>query len=105
MNAAKKILVLFAALFLIAMVTEGALAGDSEKININTASAEELAKLDKIGLKYAQNIIEYRQKNGPFKQPEDIMNVKGIGQKLYEINKEKIVVEKSGKTGKAATGS
>lgn len=53
-------------------------AGDSEKININTASAEELAQLKGIGSSHAVKIVEYREKNGPFKTPEDLMKVSGI---------------------------
>ena len=68
-------------------------AADVEKININTANAEELMKLERIGPKYAARIIEFREKNGPFKAPEDIMKVKGIGQKTWEENKDQIVVE------------
>ncbi len=105
MNASTKFLVLCLALCMITLFAGGVLAGEINKVNINTASVEELAKLDKVGLKYAQQIVEYRQKNGLFKQPQDIMNVKGIGQKIYEINKERIVVEKSLKTGKSVSGS
>ena len=64
-----------------------------EKVNINTASAEELAQLKRIGPKYAARIIEFRETNGPFKLSEDIMKVKGIGQKTWEVNKDRIVVE------------
>ena len=67
-------------------------AGDG-KININTAGVEELVKLEKIGEKYAQRIIQYREKNGPFEKPEDIMKVKGIGSKIWELNKDRIVVK------------
>jgi competence protein ComEA len=67
-------------------------AGDS-KININTASSEELAQLKGIGPSYAAKIIEYREKNGPFKTPEDLMQVQGIGQKIFDTNKELITVE------------
>ena len=63
-----------------------------EKVNINTASVAELTQLKRIGEKYAERIVEYREKE-PFKSPEDIMKVKGIGQKVYELNKEMIVVE------------
>ncbi len=63
------------------------------KININTATAKELIQLKKIGKKYAQNIINHREKNGEFKAPEDIMKVKGIGAKTFELNKEQITVE------------
>lgn len=54
-----------------------------EKININTADAETLEKLDGIGEKMSQRIIKYREENGGFKQIEDIMKVKGIGEKTF----------------------
>ena len=52
-------------------------------VNINTASATELATLPGIGAKTAARIIEYRQKNGPFKKVEELMNVRGIGEKNF----------------------
>ena len=70
-----------------------ALAEEKGKININTASADELENLKQVGPNYAARIIEYREKNGPFEKPEEIMNVKGIGPKTFELNKEQIVVE------------
>jgi competence protein ComEA len=69
------------------------LAEETEKININTASADELENLKQVGPNYAVRIIEYREKNGPFEKPEDIINVKGIGPKTFELNKEQIAVE------------
>jgi competence protein ComEA len=69
------------------------LAEDPLKININTAPVEELVKLDKIGPQYAQRIVEYREKEGAFTKPEDIMKVKGIGPQTYEANKERITCE------------
>ena len=68
-------------------------AGDVQKININTASAEELTRLKGIGASYAAKIIDFREKNGPFKTPENLMDVPGIGQKTFERNKDVIVVE------------
>ena len=68
-------------------------AGDVAKIDINKASAEELTQLKGVGPSIAAKIIEYRVKNGPFKNPEDITMVSGIGAKTYENNKEVIVVE------------
>lgn len=62
------------------------------KININTAPVEELAQLDQIGAKTAQRIVEYRQANGPFKTPEDLMKVKGVGEKIFQKNKDRISV-------------
>jgi competence protein ComEA len=52
-------------------------------VNLNTASATDLESLPGIGAKTAERILEYRQKNGPFKKIEDLMNVKGIGEKSF----------------------
>lgn len=66
---------------------------EAEMININTASAEELEQLYRVGPAYAVRIIEYREKNGSFEKPEDIMNVPGIGSKAFERNKDRITVK------------
>ena len=72
----------------------GPLWGEEVKmININTASAKELEQLYRVGPAYAVRIIEYREKNGPFEKPEDIMKVPGIGSKTFERNKERITVK------------
>ena len=65
----------------------------TEKVNINTATAEEIAQLKNIGSAYAMRIVEYRQENGPFEKADDILKVKGIGEKTYELNKNRISVE------------
>ena len=52
-------------------------------ININTASAKELDALPGIGAKTAALIVEYRQKNGPFKKIEELINVRGVGEKSF----------------------
>ena len=52
-------------------------------VNINTASAGDLETLPGIGAKTAGRIIEYRQKNGPFKKIEELMNVRGVGEKNF----------------------
>lgn len=62
-------------------------------VNINTASLDELQTLDLIGESKAQNIIDYREKNGGFKTISDIMNVEGIGEGIYEKIKDRITVK------------
>lgn len=57
---------------------------DEKLVNINTATLEELETISGIGESKAKSIIEYRQKNGLFEKIEDIMNVEGIGESLYE---------------------
>lgn len=52
-------------------------------INLNTATAPELEALPGIGAKVAARIVEYRQKKGPFKKIEELMNVQGIGEKSF----------------------
>lgn len=68
-----------------------------KKININTASSTELQKLPKIGAKVAQRIIDFRKENGKFKKIEEIMKVKGIGEKTFKKIKDIITVGKSSK--------
>lgn len=56
------------------------------KVNINTATADELTLLPGIGEALAQRILEYRTENGPFRSTEDLVNVSGIGaQKLEDL--------------------
>ena len=62
------------------------------KININTATAEQLDTLPGIGPAYAERIIRYRQDQGPFENVEQIMEVRGIGQVCYEDVKDMICV-------------
>ena len=52
-------------------------------INLNTATAAQLETLPGIGKSTAERILEYRQKNGSFKKVEDLMNVRGVGEKSF----------------------
>lgn len=62
-------------------------------ININSASATELATLPGIGDKTAQAVIDHRTANGPFKAAEDLKSVKGIGDAKFEAIKDLITVK------------
>lgn len=62
-------------------------------ININTASAGELIKLDGIGVKTAENIVLYRQTVGRFHHIDDLTKVKGIGQKTLDKNRHRLTVQ------------
>ena len=75
------------------LMTGSVFAEEQGKININTATVEELVQLDRVGPKYAEKIVAFREENGPFKVPEDLMLVAGIGQKTFEVNRERIVVK------------
>lgn len=65
----------------------------TEKINLNTASAEMLMQLSGVGRAYAKRIIEYRETQGLFSHIEELKNVKGIGDKIFEKNKNRITVQ------------
>lgn len=67
-----------------AKTSEGAPAS-SGTINVNSASPEQIALLPRVGLKLAQRVVEYRKTNGPFKKIEDLMEVKGVGEKLFVV--------------------
>jgi competence protein ComEA len=55
----------------------------SAPLNLNSASVAQLEALPGIGRATAERIVEYRQKNGGFKKVEDLMNVRGIGEKSF----------------------
>ncbi|HEX8252544.1 MAG TPA: helix-hairpin-helix domain-containing protein [Thermoanaerobaculia bacterium] len=65
-------------------------------VNINTADATQLSLLPRIGPKAAQRIIEYRTQHGSFRKTADLMQVKGVGAKTFELLTPYIAVE--GKT-------
>lgn len=62
------------------------------KVNLNTATLEELSQLELIGEKKAQAIIDYREENGLFRKVEEIMNVNGISVTILEKNIDKLTV-------------
>ena len=88
----EKTLACFVSIVLLCLMA-APLDAQAGKINVNTADAEQLDSLPGIGPALAARIIEYREKNGPFQTPEDVTKVPGIGPKIFELNKDRIVVE------------
>lgn len=82
--------------FLVLMLW-GLLAGiawAAEPVNVNSASAEEIASnLKGIGLSKAQSIVDYREANGPFLHVDEMVKVKGIGVKTIDNNRGMILLE------------
>jgi competence protein ComEA len=68
-------------------------------VNLNTATAAELEKLPGVGPATAARIVEYRQKNGAFKKAEELMNVRGIGEKTFLTLKPLVTVTPPKVTG------
>ncbi|MGJ8682624.1 ComEA family DNA-binding protein [Paraglaciecola sp.] len=62
------------------------------KVNLNTASLEQLVSLPGVGKKKAAAIIEYRTKHGKYKSIEDVMKVKGVGKKMLTKFKSQIIL-------------
>lgn len=69
-----------------------AMTDSSGQIHLNQANLDELQKLKGIGEKKAQAIVEYRQKNGGFKNIDEFKNVKGIGPAIFEKNKVRLTL-------------
>lgn len=89
----KNLILLIMAVFIIMAFAPLAMSEGEAKLDLNKASVEELVQLKGIGQSYAERILEYRENNGPFIQAEDIMKIKGIGNKIYESIKHLIMVE------------
>ena len=64
------------------------------KININTATAQELTALPGIGQAKAEALVQHRVANGPFKTVDELNDVKGIGNKILENIKNEVTVDK-----------
>ncbi|MEL7061327.1 MAG: helix-hairpin-helix domain-containing protein [Acidobacteriota bacterium] len=83
------------ALVLISMLASPAFGSDtaSEVVNINTASAAELQLLPRVGPSLAGRILEFRDENGAFEAPEDLVLVQGIGEKTFQLLENHVVVK------------
>ena len=64
----------------------------TEVVNLNSATAAQIASLPGIGPKTADLVVQYRTKNGPFKKIEEIMNVRGIGEKSFLKIKDRLTI-------------
>ena len=64
----------------------------ANKIHLNSASSEQLQQLSGIGEKKAEAILQYRQQHGKFKNIEELQNIKGIGPKLLQKNKDRLAL-------------
>lgn len=81
------------ALFVLALAAPAAVSAQGKEskpvataaapINLNTATVPQLETLPGIGTRTAERIVEYRQKSGGFKKVEDLMNVRGVGEKSF----------------------
>jgi competence protein ComEA len=75
-------------------------ASAAAPVNLNTANVAQLETLPGIGKSTAERILEYREKSGGFKKIEDLMNVRGIGEKSF-LKLKPLVTVASGKSGSA----
>ena len=118
-NAARSLPLAFALVSLLAgaataVAADEAAAPAKKVVNINQASTDELARLPRVGPSLAGKIVAHRSQNGPFKRTEDLMEVKGVGEKMYAVLKpyvtttgpttltEKVSSSKKGASGKSA---
>ena len=80
--------------------TPAAKASSSGPLNLNTATVAQLEALPGIGKSVAERILQYREKSGGFKKVEDLMNVRGIGEKSF-LKLKPLITVSSGKSGSA----
>ena len=68
----------------------------AQPVNVNTANAEEIAEsLKGVGMSKAEAIVSYRSENGEFKHADELVNVKGIGIRTVDINRDYILLKNS----------
>ncbi|MDA3897720.1 MAG: ComEA family DNA-binding protein [Desulfobacteraceae bacterium] len=93
MQHLKRTLIFLAVIGFVSAFAMSVSAEDSaDKININTATVEELIQLKGVGEKLSQAIIDYREKNGLFKNVVDLENIKGIGPKILADNMDRLTI-------------
>ena len=93
MDVIRKVAVILIFAALVTFVSNLADAEHSAKVNINTATVEELMSLNGIGEKKAESIVEHREKIGSFATIDELKEVKGIGDKIFSKIKDHIAIE------------
>jgi competence protein ComEA len=103
-----------AALLFTAVVPAPLHAAESKKVvNVNSAELSQLQLLPRVGPSVAQRIVDFRKQNGPFKKAEDLMLVRGIGEKTFQLLRPYVATAgettlrekvKAGRTGDAKPG-
>jgi competence protein ComEA len=79
------------ALVLALSLNTAALAAEDAQVDVNTATAEQLAEtLVGVGASKAEAIVAYREENGPFRHIDELINVRGIGMATVDNNRERI---------------
>jgi competence protein ComEA len=78
---------------LVSLAAPLAAAETEGRVNVNTASLEELTYLPRVGSVVAQRILDFREANGRFKEPEDLMLVQGIGERTFELIKPYVAID------------
>ncbi len=86
--------ILALALIGLAVAPPRAAAAAQDLVNINSAGVQTLITLPGIGKEYAERIVAYRDKYGPFKKVEDLLNVRGIGEKTFRKIRDRLTVGK-----------
>jgi competence protein ComEA len=77
-----------------AETARAATTASTEKVNINTADVKALMSLNGVGRSLAEKIVKHRDEHGPFRKPEDLRRVEGVGSGLWEKNRERISVKR-----------
>ena len=93
MEVIRRVAVILIFAVLVTFVSNLADAEHSAKVNINTATVEELMSLKGIGEKKAESIVEYREEIGSFATIDELKGVKGIGDKVFNKIKDHIAIE------------
>ncbi|MBC2716254.1 MAG: helix-hairpin-helix domain-containing protein [Desulfobacteraceae bacterium] len=89
----KRLIVLVTVIGFVLGFSGSVLAADGDgKINLNTATAEDLTQLKGVGEKIAESIVQYREENGLFKSVADLEQVKGIGPKILADNADLLTI-------------